>query len=107
MVYSGMVEKSRPHHDLRVIKASFATARDLRITGSALKDAAALGYNSDEIVAVIQSIEPGQFYKSMTAYHDHKIWHDVYHVLYEGDTLYVKFTDNAVQQMTLLSFKAK
>ena len=76
-------------------------------TRSALLSAADLGYDSAGIVAVIRTIQPGHFYKSMTANHDAKVWQDVYHVPDSAGALYIKFTDNGVRQMTLLSFKAK
>ena len=48
-----------------------------------------------------------QFYKSMTAYADHRVWQDVYHVPSEAGTLYVKFTADTVAEFLLLSFKEK
>jgi hypothetical protein len=53
MVYHSMAEKKVPHHDLRVIRSTFATTAGLRVTRSALQGAAALGYGAREIVAVI------------------------------------------------------
>jgi hypothetical protein len=43
----------------------------------------------------------------MTADRNPRAWQDVYHVPDPAGMLYVKFTDNAVSEMTLLSFKAK
>ena len=48
-----------------------------------------------------------QFYKSMTAYADHRVWQDVYHVPSEAGALYVKFTADVVTEFLLLSFKEK
>jgi motility quorum-sensing regulator / GCU-specific mRNA interferase toxin len=56
---------------------------------------------------MIQTMQRGQFYKSMTAYHHHRIWQDVYHVPSPAGTLYVKFTPDAVTEFVLLSFKGK
>jgi motility quorum-sensing regulator / GCU-specific mRNA interferase toxin len=47
------------------------------------------------------------FYKSMTAYADHRIWQDVYHVPSPAGALYVKFTADVVTEFLLLSFKEK
>ncbi len=47
-----------------------------------------------------------QFYKSMTAFADHRIWQDVYHVPCNGLVLYVKFTTDA-QGYLVISFKEK
>jgi motility quorum-sensing regulator/GCU-specific mRNA interferase toxin len=100
-----MTENNSPTHDLAAFKAAMANRKTRLITGIALKDAAALGYDSDEIAKTVQTMQPGQFYKSMTSYHDHKIWHDVYHVPDTGLLLYVKFT--ADPDLKLLSFKEK
>ncbi len=43
----------------------------------------------------------------MTSYGDHRKWQDVYHVLHEGAVFYVKFTDDAVTEFVLLSFKER
>ena len=79
----------------------------LKATGSALRDAATLGFGSHEIVAVIESIERHHFHKSMTSYADHRVWQDVCYVPSEQGTLYVRFTTDAVTEFLLLSFKEK
>lgn len=48
-----------------------------------------------------------QFYKSMTAHANHRIWQHVYHVPSAAGRLYVKFTADAVTEFLLLSFKEK
>ena len=52
-------------------------------------------------------MEPVHFYKSMTSYHNHKEWQDVYHVPWDGLVLYVKFTDKGIRLFKLLSFKER
>ena len=52
----------------------------LAVTGTALRSAAALGFGRAEIVATIQTMQRQHFYKSMTAYADHRLWQDVYHI---------------------------
>jgi hypothetical protein len=59
-----MVE-NEPTHDLEAIKAAFSQAGDLNLTGTALRDAFALGYGRQEIVDVIQTIDRQYFYKTM------------------------------------------
>jgi hypothetical protein len=44
---------------------------------------------------------------SMTAYANHRVWQDVYHVPSRQGLLYVKFTADAVAEFLLLSFKEK
>ena len=102
-----MAEKRKATYDLKAIKATFSTPESLRATGSAIRDAAALGFGSGTIVDVIQSIQPAHLHKSMTSYADHRIWQDVYYVPSETGTLYVKFTADAVTGFLLLSFKGK
>ena len=77
------------------------------MAGTALKGAAALGFGREEMAATIQLMQRPHFYKSMTAYADHRIWQDVYHVPSEAGLLYVKFTADAVTEFLLLSFKEK
>jgi motility quorum-sensing regulator/GCU-specific mRNA interferase toxin len=100
-----MTEKLKPTHDLDAIKSTFCTPDQLRATGTAIRTAAELGFGSEEIVSVIQSIERHDFRKSMTSYADHRVWQDVYHVPSEVGPLYVKFTADAENGFLLLSFK--
>jgi motility quorum-sensing regulator/GCU-specific mRNA interferase toxin len=98
MVYLEISETRKPTYDLEAIKAA---AHRIRIT------AAALGFRRAEIVAIIQTIQRRQFYKSMTSYEGHRIWQDVYHVPTEAGMLDVKFTSDVVTEFVLLSFKEK
>jgi motility quorum-sensing regulator/GCU-specific mRNA interferase toxin len=101
------VEKRKPHHDLAAFKMACSTPDTLLVTRTALHDALGLGFTLAGIVEVVQSMEPGQFYKSMTAHDDHTAWQDVYHVPWNGKVLYVKFTDDRMTEFRLLSFKEK
>lgn len=101
------VEKRRPSFDLGAFKAVCGDPRRLAITTTALRTAAEIGFGRTEITAVIQSIKPAQFYKSMTSARDHRRWQDVYHVPWEGMVLYVKFTNDAVTEFVVLSFKER
>ena len=102
-----MAEKRKPTYDLEAFKATFATVERLAVTGSAIRSAALLGYGRAEIVAIIQTMQRGHFYKSMTAYADHRLWQDVYHVPSSVGVLYVKFTADVLTEFLLLSFKEK
>lgn len=102
-----MSEKRKPTYDLDAIKGAFSSVDGLRVTGTALRTAAELGFGRREIVDTIQSIERRQFVKSMTSYGDHRIWQDVYHVPSHVGVLYVKFTAHAMAEFVLLSFKEK
>ena len=101
------VEKRRPSFGLEAFRAVCGDPRRLSITTTALSTAAQLGFGRTEIARVIRSIRRTHFYKSMTSHADHRRWQDVYHVPWEGVTLYVKFTDDVVTEFVVLSFKEK
>ena len=63
-----MADKRKPTYDLDAFKATFATVEKLAVTGTALRTAAALGFGRKEIVDSIQTMQRGNFNKSMTAY---------------------------------------
>lgn len=107
MVLYIAMEKRKPTYDLEAFKTAFSAVERLNVTGTAIRSAAALGFGRAEIVATIQTMQRGQFYKSMTSYGDHRIWQDVYHVPSPAGLLYVKFTADAVTEFLLLSFKEK
>jgi motility quorum-sensing regulator/GCU-specific mRNA interferase toxin len=79
----------------------------LKLCNNACRSAAALGFSSADIVATIQAMRREHFYKSITAYADHRLWQDVYHVPSPAGVLYVKFTADVVTEFLLLSFKEK
>lgn len=101
------VEKRRPTYDLEAIKAAFDRPEKLKATMTALRSARALGFTAGGIVAVVQSMARGHFYKSMPSHGDHRVWQDVYHVPHEDLVLYVKFTADHIAEFMLLSFKEK
>jgi motility quorum-sensing regulator/GCU-specific mRNA interferase toxin len=101
------MEKRKPTYDLSAFKAAFVHVDKLNITTTALTGATALGFSRADIVTTIQTMESRQFYKSMTAYQDHRVWQDVYHVPSSAGPLYVKFTADMVTEFLLLSFKEK
>jgi motility quorum-sensing regulator/GCU-specific mRNA interferase toxin len=102
-----MTEKRKPAYDLSKIQIVFNHEDRLNITVTARRTAKELGFDGQGIVNVIQTMKRLHFYKSMTSHYDHKIWQDVYHVPSEKGLLYVKFTEDAVTEFILLSFKEK
>jgi motility quorum-sensing regulator/GCU-specific mRNA interferase toxin len=107
ILIAAVTEKRKPTYDLDAFKTAFSSVERLVITGTALRGAAALGFGRAEIVSTIQTMQRGQFYKSMTAYGDTRLWQDVYHVPSPVGLLYIKFTADAVTEFLLLSFKEK
>lgn len=73
----------------------------------ATQSAASLGFGRADIEATIQAMQRSHFYKPMTAYADHRIGRDVYHVPSPAGTLYVKFPADTLTEFVLLSFKEK
>lgn len=102
-----MAEKRKPTYDLEAFKAAFGSVGKLAITTTARRSAAALGFSSADIVATLQTMQREHFHKSMTAYADHRLWQDVYHVPSPAGVLYVKFTADVVTEFLLLSFKGR
>ena len=59
------MEKRRCTHDLAAIKAAFSSGAVLRRTKTSARDAAALGMDSEAVVAVIQALNyPRDFEKA-------------------------------------------
>lgn len=55
--------------------------------------------------AVVLSLSPSDFYKSMTTRNDHRIWQDVYHAkTTDSDKVYLKLT--VIDDVLIVSFKA-
>ena len=98
------MEKSTPHSKLPVVKALVA-AGQVRATASAFNGARELGINDlDGMCAVVMALTSANFYKSMTAHADHRIWQDVYHArTLNEDEFYLKL--NVVDDVLHVSFK--
>lgn len=102
-----MAVKRKAHHDLASIQAKFADAGSLEITTRAARDAQAIGYSLEDIVDVVQALEPGDFVKSETAHSppNSKVWHDTYNIPCDGLYLYLKFAGETLIDVVLTSFK--
>jgi len=80
-------------------------AGEVRATSSAYVGARELGiYDLAGMCAVIMTLTPADFYKSMTTYADHRIWQDVYRTTTRtGDAVYLKLT--VIDDVLIVSFK--
>jgi len=107
MVPNSKVEKRKPTFDLARFMAVFGDPRRLAITDTTLRTVVEIGFGRNEISGVVRAMKPAHFRKSMTSYADHRKWQDLYHVPHDGTVLYLKFTDDAVTEFTLLSFKER
>jgi motility quorum-sensing regulator/GCU-specific mRNA interferase toxin len=100
------MEKRRPHHDLEAFKAVCGNVETLAITWVAAEGAATMRLTRPDVARIVRTMSRGMFVKSMTSYHDHRTWQDVYHVpLADGRIAYVKFRDDVITRFVLLSFK--
>jgi len=102
-----MTVKRTPHHDLTAIQAKFGSVDSLEITSKAARDAQKIGYSLEDIVDVVQALEPGDFIKSETAHNppNHRLWHDTYNFPCEDMWLYLKFAGETLIDVVLTSFK--
>jgi motility quorum-sensing regulator/GCU-specific mRNA interferase toxin len=87
------MEKRRPHYDLAVAQSRVVELGVAAFTKTALDGGRALGLTSEEMLEVIASLTHGDFYKSMTAFADHRVWQDVYHAMTPVEMeAYIKIT---------------
>lgn len=96
------MEKHTPHCKLPIVKDLLRQGK-VRITGSALYQGEALGFDWDGIVDVALALTPSDFYKSMTTHADHRIWQDVYRPVTKAGNIYLKLT--VVDDVLIVSFK--
>lgn len=101
------MEKRRPTYDLDAVKEALGSVEALAMTTTALRDAAALGFDRQAVVAVIGAMERRMFVKSMTTFADHRVWQDVYHVPADDLVLYVKVQADVVTEFKVMSFKER
>ncbi|GHT91436.1 hypothetical protein AGMMS49545_07380 [Betaproteobacteria bacterium] len=98
------MEKGTPHYKLPVVK-SLVEAGKVKATASAYEGARTLGvHHLEGMCAIVLSLTPGNFYKSMTTHANHQIWQDVYHAkTADGDEVYLKLT--VMDDVLIVSFK--
>ncbi|MEY4642274.1 MAG: hypothetical protein RLZZ227_2268 [Pseudomonadota bacterium] len=96
------MEKNTPHRNLAVVKALIRAGK-VRATSSALSGAAMLDMDFLDIVRVISDLRSADFYKSMTTYHDHRTWQDVYRPCVGAGLIYLKLV--VVDDVLVVSFK--
>jgi motility quorum-sensing regulator / GCU-specific mRNA interferase toxin len=73
------VEKRAPHYDLKDIQAAVVRLGAAAFTKTALDGGRTMGLTTREMLTVIASLTRRNFYKSMTAIADHRVWQDVYY----------------------------
>lgn len=96
------MKKSTPHCKLSSVKALIQEGK-VRTTRTAREGGAALGFDFDGMLAVIQALTAADFYKSMTTHTDHKVWQDVYRPTTPAGEIYLKLT--VIDDVLIVSFK--
>ncbi len=87
-----------------IVKA-LVEAGKVAATASAFQGARELGIDDlAGMCAVVLSLTPSNFFKSMTTFADHRIWQDVYRTqTNEGNDVYLKLT--VIDDLLIVSFK--
>lgn len=80
-------------------------AGQVRATNSALRGAAAMDFDFQQMVGLVKGLTPVDFYKSMTAHADHTIWQDVYLPATSAGVVYLKLT--VIDGVLIVSFKER
>lgn len=96
------MEKSIPHCKLPAVKALVAAGK-VRATQAARVGASALGLQLTDMLDIVHSLSPADFYKSMTTHTDHTIWQDVYRPRTRVGDVYLKLT--VIDDVLIVSFK--
>ncbi|MEQ1889541.1 MAG: type II toxin-antitoxin system MqsR family toxin [Alphaproteobacteria bacterium] len=100
------MEKRTPHYDLKGIQAAVIRLGAAAFTKTALDGGRTMGLTMTEMLAVIASLTRRDFYKSMTAFADHRVWQDVYHAATPvRKDAYIKITLRA--SAPVIQFKEK
>ncbi len=98
------MEKGTAHYPLWRVRELVAGKR-VALTRSAREGAQTLGFDMTRLLGVIATLQPSDFYKSMTAYSDHTFWHDVYRPVTRRGCVYLKLTVS--EDLLVVSFKAR
>lgn len=96
------MEKGSPHCKLTVVRALIEAGK-VRTTHAARVGAIDLGLSFSEMLNVVMSLTPGDFYKSMTTHEDHTVWQDVYRPCTSVGDVYLKLT--VIDDVLIVSFK--
>ena len=96
------MEKRTPHCKLSIVKTLIQDGK-VRTTHAARAGASELGLSLSDMLAVVMTLTPGDFYKSMTTHADHTFWQDVYRPRTDMGRVYLKLT--IIDDVLIVSFK--
>ena len=85
------MEKLKPHYDLKKVKSLLCSEETREVTRTSREGAVSLGYmDVESMLSVIENLTQKHFYKSMTVIGNPKMWQDVYKIVDEHKSLYIK-----------------
>lgn len=96
------MEKRTPHCKLAVVR-SLIDAGQVRTTHTARVGANELGLTFSEMLDVVMTLAPADYYKSMTTHADHTLWQDVYRPNTRARDVDLKLT--VIDDVLIVSFK--
>lgn len=100
------MDKRTPHYDLAVLRDEVSRLGAAAVTRTALDNGRAMGLTTADMLQVVAQLTRQNFYKSMTAHADSRVWQDVYHAdTPTGRTAYIKLTRR--EAAVVIQFKEK
>jgi len=100
------MDKRTPHYSLTAMQAQIAAQGIDAFTWTAVQGGHDMRLSDTDMLDVIAGLTRRDFYKSMTTYHDHRVWQDVYHARCPNGALaYIKLTQ--VAEQIVIQFKRK
>ncbi len=100
-----MVEKTKPHYPLELVKRLIVDEERDPFTQSAKNGAAEMGLDAGELRGIMTGLVMQDFYKSMTTHESSRVWQDVYRPVTRMGAAYVKVTINPAENLIVVSFK--
>lgn len=97
--------KKKRCYDLRKVKTLIAEGKVLPPNLRVIQNASDVGISLEEAYQEIEKLEAKDYSHSMTEYHDHTVWLDVYNKNVGGQDLYIKFKLVQGKRFLLSSFK--
>jgi len=85
------LEKRKPHYLLTDVKELIKQRKIISPNIKVIESANEIGFSETEAYDVILKLEPNNCYKSMTEYHNNKVWQDVYKTKIGELPIYIKF----------------
>ncbi len=100
------MEKIKPHYLLSAVQDEVTRRGAAAFTLTARRNGLAMGLTVAQMVDVVRSLTRGDFYKSMTARADHRVWQDVYRAATPaGKVAYIKITGQGEGMPPVIQFK--